>query len=82
MCIDRIVPPVKESPVNVDLPDVADAAGCDAAQAAIMRAVASGELLPSQGEALAALVEHRRKAIETAEIVRRIEALEKTQTPR
>lgn len=76
MCLDRIVPPVKESPINIALPDVADAAGCDAAQAAIMRAVASGELLPSQGEALAALVEHRRKAIETSELVKRIEALE------
>ena len=76
MCLDRIVPPVKESPVTITLPDVKDAAGCDAAQAAILQAVASGELLPSQGEALSALVEHRRKAIETSELVRRIEALE------
>jgi hypothetical protein len=82
MCLDRIVPPVKESPVTITLPDVKDAAGCDAAQAMIIQAVASGELLPSQGEALAALVEHRRKAIETSELVKRIEALEKAQAGR
>ncbi|GIX26397.1 MAG: hypothetical protein KatS3mg123_0278 [Burkholderiales bacterium] len=77
MCLDRIVPPLRENPVSIDLPDVADVAGCDAAQDAILRAVAAGELMPSQGEALAALVEHRRKAIETGDLAARIEALEK-----
>lgn len=76
ICVDRIVPPVREDRLQVDLPDIADAAGCTEAQAAIMKAVASGELLPSQGEALAGLVEHRRRAIETTEIMKRLEALE------
>lgn len=76
ICIDRIIPPVREDRLQVALPDIADAAGCTEAQAAIMKAVASGELLPSQGEALAGLVEHRRRAIETTEIMKRLEALE------
>lgn len=76
ICIDRIIPPVREDRLQVALPDITDAAGCTEAQAAIMKAVASGELLPSQGEALAGLVEHRRRAIETTEIMKRLEALE------
>ena len=76
ICVDRIVPPIREDRLQVALPDIADAAGCTEAQAAIMKAVASGELLPSQGEALGRLVEHRRRAIETTEIMKRLGALE------
>lgn len=76
ICIDRIIPPVREDRLQVALPEIADAAGCTEAQAVIMKAVASGELLPSQGEALAGLVENRRRAIETTEIMKRLEALE------
>ncbi len=76
ICVDRIIPPVREDRLQIDLPPIADAAGCAEAQDVITRAVATGELLPSQGEALAGLVEHRRKAIETSDILKRLEALE------
>lgn len=76
ICIDRIIPPVREDRLQVDLPDIADAAGCTEAQAAIMKAVASGELLPSQGEALAGLVEHQRRAMYDQDLAKRIEAIE------
>lgn len=76
ICIDRIIPPVREDRLQVALPDIADAAGCTEAQAAIMRAVASGELLPSQGEALAGLVEHQRRAMYDQDLAKRIEAIE------
>lgn len=76
ICIDRIIPPVRERAVSVDLPSTADAAGCADAQAKIVAAVAAGELLPGEGEALAGLVEHRRRAIETTDIMKRLEALE------
>ena len=76
ICIDRIIPPVREDRLQVALPDIADAAGCTDAQAAIMKAVASGELLPSQGEALAGLVEHQRRAMYDQDLAKRIEAIE------
>lgn len=76
ICVDRIIPPVREDRVKIDLPPIADAAGCAEAQAVILEAVAAGELLPSQGDALAGLVEHRRKAIETGDILKRLEKLE------
>lgn len=76
ICIDRIIPPVRERAVSVALPDTADAAGCADAQAKIIAAVAAGELLPGEGEALAGLIEHRRRALETNDIIKRLEAME------
>jgi hypothetical protein len=76
ICVDRIVPPVREDRISIDLPPIADVAGCADAQDVITRAVAIGELLPSQGEALAGLVEHRRKALDTTEMAMRLEAIE------
>lgn len=74
--LDRIVPPVKERPVCVDMPEVSDAEGARMAQGAILRAVAAGELLPSEGATLAGIVEAQRRAIETDELRQRIERLE------
>ncbi len=76
ICVDRIIPPVREDRLQIDLPPIADAAGCADAQAVIMQAVATGELLPSQGDALAGLVEHRRRALDTSEMAKRLEAIE------
>jgi len=70
------VPPVKERPVCVDMPEVNDAEGARKAQGAILRAVADGDLLPSEGATLAGIVEAQRRAIETDELRQRIERLE------
>ena len=76
MILDRLAPPAKERPVNLALPDTGTAEGVDAAQQAILRAVAVGDLLPGEGTALAGIVEARRKALETLELEHRITALE------
>lgn len=74
--LERIVPTAKERPVSVALPDVTTAAGIADAQAAILQAVAAGELMPNEGNVLAGIVEARRKALETQELEQRIAALE------
>jgi hypothetical protein len=74
--IERLMPPAKDRPIAIELPDTGTAEGCEAAQAAIVAAVTAGELLASEGASLSALVEARRRAIETVEHARRIEALE------
>jgi len=79
LVLERLLPPAKERPVTCELPDVADAQGVANAQAAILRAVAAGELLPTEGATLAGIVESRRKAIETADLEARITALENKQ---
>ena len=74
--LDRLTPPAKERPISLVLPSTSTAAGIVEAQAAILQAVAVGDLMPGEATALAGIVEARRKAIETAELEARIAALE------
>ena len=76
LILERIVPPVKERPVSISLPDISTTGGISHAQAAILQAVADGELLPGEAATLTGIVENRRKAIETEELEKRIAALE------
>ncbi len=76
LVLERLVPPMRERPVNVDLPPMDTIAGINAAQQAILDAVGRGDLLPGEGISLSGIVEQRRKAIETQELEQRIAALE------
>ena len=77
LVVDKLIPAAKDRPVSIKLPQITDVATCNAAQAKITATVASGDLLPSEGEALSGLVEHQRRALETHNMAKRIEALEK-----
>lgn len=79
LVLERLLPPVKERPVRLSLPDVSSATGVAEAQGAILQAVAAGEILPGEATALTGIVESRRRAIETAELEARIAALEDKQ---
>jgi hypothetical protein len=48
---------------------------------AVTEAVAAGELSPDEGQAVAALLETQRRAIETAKLEERIAALEAKHAP-
>lgn len=74
--LDRVMPPAKERPVHVDLPDTSTSEGVSAAQNAILQAVATGELLPGEASTLSTIVEAKRRAIETQELADRITQLE------
>lgn len=78
LVIERLAPPLRERPINIDLPDTHTADGCSEAQNAILQAVGMGELLPGEGATLAGIVENRRRSIETLELEQRITALEAT----
>jgi phage terminase small subunit len=65
-----------EGRINFELPPVDAATGCTEAQAAIVAAVAGGDLLASEGQALSGLVEAQRKAVETSLLEERVKALE------
>ncbi len=78
--IDRLIPPARERPVSLTLPDTSSAEGIAAAQNVILQAVADGELLPTEAATLAGIVEARRRAIETVELEQRIILLEQNKT--
>lgn len=63
--------------VTLDLPEADTASGVKAAFAALIAAVGRGELSPGEAQSFAALIEGQRKAIETADILERLEQLER-----
>lgn len=76
LCLERIVPPRKDRAIEVAVPEIKGAADAPAAVAAILAAIASGEITIAEGKDLAAVVEAFRKAAEIEELERRIAALE------
>jgi hypothetical protein len=82
LCIERIIPPRRDRPVNFRLPTLNSAADALGAIEAIADGVATGELTPSEAAELAKLVEAYRSAVETVEIERRLSALEAAQQVR
>ena len=74
--LDRIWPARRGAPVAINLPVIHTAGDLVAAMAAVADAAASGELTPEEGETFTKLIEANRRAIETADLAQRIEALE------
>ncbi len=63
-------------PVAFELPPIETAADIVKAVGSVATAVAGGELTPEEGGAVAAILEVKRKAIETTDLETRITALE------
>jgi hypothetical protein len=76
LCMERLIPPRKEHPVMFKLPLVTTAAEAAAAVDAILQGVARGQLTPVEGQTIAAILEGRRKTMQTEEHEARIRALE------
>lgn len=76
LCLERIAPPRKDAPVQFDLPPMQSAADSAKAAGAVLDAVAGGELTPTEGAHIMALVEGYRRALETSELEARVAALE------
>jgi hypothetical protein len=76
----RLWPERKGRPVVLDLPPIETPTDIAAALGAVTGAVASGDLSPEEGAAVAAVLEGQRRSLETVELERRLAALE--QAPR
>jgi hypothetical protein len=79
LCIERIIAPRRDRPVDFKLPALGCTEDAMAAISAIADGVASGELTPAEAAELARVVETWRSIVETAEIERRLRALEEAQ---
>jgi len=76
LCLDRIAPPPKGRPLNLDLPEAKTGADLVNAMAALVHAMAGGEVTPDEAATIASVFEIRRKTIETMEFEQRLAALE------
>jgi hypothetical protein len=78
LCLERIAPPRRDAPVTFALPALTCAADAARAAAAILAAVSDGELTPTEGGSIMALVETWRRTFELTQIETRLSALEGT----
>jgi hypothetical protein len=76
LCLERIAPPRRDAPVQFTLPRMETARDAARAAGAVLEAVAAGELTPTEGAHLMALVERYRRTLETTELEARVAALE------
>lgn len=76
ICMDRILPVRRDLPVKLGKVPVRTAADVSKASEIVLQKVAAGELTPAQGQAMAELIDMRRRAIETEEFEHRLKAVE------
>jgi hypothetical protein len=80
--LDRIAPASRDRSIRFAMPPVSTADDTASAMSAILAAVASGDLTPIEGQAVASLLEGFRKTLELAQLEQRILALESRETTR
>ena len=76
LCLDRIAPPRKDSPVQFPMPRMASAQDAAQAAGAVLQAVSEGDLTPTEGAQVMGLVDSFRRTLEVTELEARLVALE------
>jgi Family of unknown function (DUF5681) len=76
LCLTRLCPPAKDWPVPFAMPLMETTANAVAASAAIVNAVAAGELTPREAAELTKLVENFAKTLEIHDHEARLQKLE------
>ena len=77
LCLDRIAPARKDSPVSFALPPVRSVADAVEASASVLAAVAAGEVTPDEAGRVVALLTAHKGLMEVGDLEARITALEK-----
>ena len=76
MVLDRVVPPRKGRPLQMQLPEIATAGDVVTALGAVIKDMAAGAITPDEAATIAGVLEAKRAAIETGELEARIARLE------
>jgi hypothetical protein len=76
LCLERIAPARKDTPVSIELPEIANASDAIKTMAAIFGAVANGDITPSEGSEITKLVDSYIRTAATYELEERITLLE------
>lgn len=80
LCLERLAPVRKDSPIAFDLPQVQSPSDTVTASGAVLAAVAAGEITPDEAGRVMALLTAHRAIIETSELADRVAALEAVHT--
>lgn len=74
--LDRLLPPRKDNPISIGLPEIRTSSDILTAMGVVTSAIATGKISPSEGEALARIIEIHTKALELYEFENRLTQLE------
>jgi hypothetical protein len=77
LCFERLSPPRRDRPIPFALPKLETAADAKAAAAAIVHAVAEGDLTPSEAADMSKLLDNFTRVLEATDFQTRLEALER-----
>ena len=76
VCIERLVPPKRDTPIDIVFPDIKVAADAPKLLSIVMKRLREGGITPSEANALTDLVMAMQKLLELVDLDRRINALE------
>jgi hypothetical protein len=76
LVLSRIWPARKSRPIALTLPAIQSASDVVAAVGAVADAVGAGDITPDEGQAVASILEAKRRAIEPVDLELRLSALE------
>jgi hypothetical protein len=76
LCLDRLAPARKDSPVQFPLPRMTTAHDAAQAAGAVLEAVSVGDLTPTEGAQVMGLVDSYRRTLEVTELEARLAVLE------
>jgi hypothetical protein len=76
LCLDRILPPRRDRPVCFELPRMTESKDAMSALAAIVAAVAAGELTPMEAAELSKVVDGYARTLQAVEFEERLSKLE------
>jgi hypothetical protein len=76
LAMERLAPPAKDAPIEMSLPLIESAEDAARAAAAVLGAVAEGEITPIEGARIMDLIEAYRRTLETTALEARLAALE------
>ena len=77
LCLERVVPARRDRPVSFAMPEITSASEAARAASAIVAAVASGDLTPSEALDLSRILENFTRVLEASEFEERLQKLER-----
>jgi hypothetical protein len=76
LCMDRICPPRKDSPISFKMPPVNSVSDAASVMRSVMEEVAMGSISPGEAKAVSEVLDCYRRLVETSEFEHRLTALE------
>jgi hypothetical protein len=72
LCMERILPPLKHSPVQFPLPPIGTAVGVGEALEQLVQSVAQGQITPADAEMIAEVLENRARLLKAEDLEKRM----------